>query len=119
MKLTIFYQIVIPTTMFDKGASVELVEDVRDVVKAAFSKAFGGYTEVRGLGGYSANDGRLIQERIYEIKAWAVDRNDSVVQEMAEEPVGFKCLGSIFALFTCFCVGEMLIWPSQTPLSPP
>ena len=83
MKLAISYLIVIPTTIFDKGASVELVENVRDVVKAAFSKAFGGYTEVRGLGGYSANDGRLIQERIYEIKAWAVDRNDSVVQEMA------------------------------------
>ena len=28
-------------------------------------------------------------------------------------------LGSIFALFTCCCVGKMLIWPSQTPLFPP
>ena len=43
----------------------------------------------------------------------------------AQEAVGFIPLGSIFALFTCFRVSEMLIWPgcmgeqvAQQPISP-
>ena len=62
----------VPTTVHAEAAPKELTRKNRNRVREAFAKWFGGYTEVRGSGGYwSEEKGRMIRERVYIVYAAA------------------------------------------------
>lgn len=78
-----FYVIVIPTTIYNVPAPLAIVDGLRLAVKAAFARAFGGYTEVVGTGGYAAESGELIEERVYLVQAAYQDEDDGLVESLA------------------------------------
>lgn len=77
------YMIVVPTTLGGKIAPIDRVDAARRTVKISFSTAFGGFTETKGLGGYVARDGNLIEEEVYQILAWADNRDDAIIHALA------------------------------------
>ncbi len=83
MVFNTWYLITIPTTLGSKPAPMELVDSVRREVKVTFAEAFGGFTETEGQGGYVAQDGTLIEEKVYQVMAWASHRRDEVVYKLA------------------------------------
>jgi hypothetical protein len=77
------YLIVIPTTVFNRIAPTAVVDAIRADVKAALAKAFGGYTEVVGTGGYLADSGERIEERVYLIEACYETPDDELIERLA------------------------------------
>lgn len=77
------YVITIPTTLYNAPAPDAIVEALRLEVKTSLAAAFGGYTETVGTGGYVAEDGELIEERIYLVEACYEVEDDELVQRLA------------------------------------
>jgi hypothetical protein len=77
------YLINIPTTIYNVVAPTSLVDGLRIEVKTSLAKAFGGYTETVGMGGYVAESGELIEERVYVIEACYEVENDELVESLA------------------------------------
>lgn len=84
MTLSFFFQVVIPTTLFDRTAPADLVDRVRTDVKRLFAEAYGGYTETRSSGGYVADSGELIAETVYQVSAWSTESDDGAVRAAVE-----------------------------------
>jgi chemotaxis response regulator CheB len=78
-----FYVIVIPSTIYNVPAPLAIVEDLRVAVKSAFAQAFGGYTETQATGGYKAESGELIEERVYLVQAAYEVEDDELVENLA------------------------------------
>lgn len=78
------YQIVVPTTTYDRPAPADIVDSIRRMVKTSMAEAFGGYTETRAVGGYVAESGALIEEAVYVIEASYEVANDELVFQLAE-----------------------------------
>ena len=79
-----YYRIMVPTTMYDRQAPVEIVDAIRREVKATMAAAFGGYTETVAMGGYVAESGALIEEPVYVIEASYEVEDDELVLRLAE-----------------------------------
>ncbi|WP_018526964.1 MULTISPECIES: hypothetical protein [Alkalispirochaeta] len=84
MTLPFFFQVVIPTTLFNRTAPADLVDGVRDEVKRLFAGAYGGYTETRASGGYVAESGELIAETVYQVSAWSTVPDDQPLRMAVE-----------------------------------
>lgn len=80
-----FYCITVPTTIYNRPASVELVDAIRSLVKVSLAKAFGGCTEVSGLGSYLSASGELIEEPIFKIEAFFEQADDDLIFGLASE----------------------------------
>ncbi len=78
-----FYVIVIPSTIFNRPAPLEIIDALRTEVKAALADAFGGYTETVATGGYKAESGELIEERVYLVKVAYEVEDDALVASLA------------------------------------
>jgi hypothetical protein len=78
-----FYVIVIPSTIFNQVAPTAIVDALRVEVKMAFAAAFGGYTETVATGGYVAQSGELIEERVYLVEAAYADEDDALIERLA------------------------------------
>lgn len=78
-----YYLLTVPTTIYNVPAPADLVLSVRIAVKKALAQAFGGYTEVAGMGGYVAESGELIEELVYRIEASYEQPNDELVWNLA------------------------------------
>jgi hypothetical protein len=78
-----FYVIVIPSTIFNQVAPTAIVDALRIEVKGAFAAAFGGYTETVATGGYRAESGELIEERVYLVEAAFDTEDDGLVERLA------------------------------------
>ncbi len=79
-----YYRIMVPTTMYDRAAPVEIVDAIRREVKATMAAAFGGYTETVAMGGYVAGSGALIEEPVYVIEASYEVEDDKLILRLAE-----------------------------------
>jgi len=79
-----YYLLTIPTTIYNRPADADLVDGLRIEVKKAFAAAFGGYTEIAGFGGYTAESGELIEERVYRLEASYEAADDELVWRLAE-----------------------------------
>lgn len=79
-----FYAITVPTTIFNRLAPTDLVDALRVEVKTAMAQAFGGYTEMVGIGGYKAQSGELIEETVYTIESFAIEPNEALILALAE-----------------------------------
>ena len=84
MTLSFFFQVVIPTTLFNRLAPADLVDEVRSEVKRLFAEAYSGYTETRASGGYVAESGELIAEDVYQVSAWSTSDDDTPVKAAVE-----------------------------------
>lgn len=78
-----FYVIVIPSTIYNVPAADVIIDGLRLAVKLAFAEAFGGYTETEATGGYKAESGELIEERVYLVKAAYEVEDDALVASLA------------------------------------
>jgi hypothetical protein len=78
-----FYVIVIPTTIFNQVAPTAIVDALRVEVKMALAAAFGGYTETVATGGYKAQSGELIEERVYLVQAAYEREDDALIERLA------------------------------------
>lgn len=78
-----FYRIVVPTTIFDQVAPTVIVRKVLTEVKSKLASHFGGYTEYAAIGGYVADDGKLIEEQVYIVEAYCEAENDDLIEELA------------------------------------
>ena len=78
-----FYVIVIPSTIYNLVAPTAIVDALRVEVKMAFAAAFGGYTETVATGGYAAESGELIEERVYLVEAAFTDEDDALIERLA------------------------------------
>lgn len=78
-----FYAITVPTTMYNRIAPATTVDALRAEVKAAMADAFGGYTEIVGMGGYKAESGELIEETVYQIESFAAQPNEALILALA------------------------------------
>lgn len=79
-----YYRLLVPTTMYNRPASADLVMAIRIEVKKAFASAFGGYTETAASGGYLADSGDLIEEPVFAIEASYEAADDKLVWRLAE-----------------------------------
>jgi hypothetical protein len=77
------YVIVIPSTIYNTPAPVAIVDGLRVAVKTALAQAFGGYTETQATGGYRAESGELIEERVYLVQACYEVEDDELVENLA------------------------------------
>ena len=77
------YVIVIPSTIYNVPAPLTIVDGLRVAVKSALAKAFGGYTETMATGGYKAESGELIEERVYLVEAAYEVEDDELVESLA------------------------------------
>jgi hypothetical protein len=78
-----FYVIVIPSTIYNAPAPLAIIDALRAEVKGAFASAFGGYTETVATGGYKAESGELIEERVYQLQAFYEVEDDELVASLA------------------------------------
>lgn len=78
-----YYVVVLPTTLYNAPAPLALVDGLRAEIKTAFGVAFGGYTETVAIGGYVAESGELIEERVYLIEAAYSEPDDELVERLA------------------------------------
>jgi hypothetical protein len=78
-----FYVILIPSTIFNAPAPLSIIDGLRAEVKLALAEAFGGYTETVATGGYKAESGELIEERVYLVKAAYEIADDALVASLA------------------------------------
>lgn len=79
-----YYRIMVPSTMYDRAAPVDIVDAIRDEVKAEFARVFGGYTEIQANGGYLAKSGALIEEPVFVIEASYEVEDDELVLRLAK-----------------------------------
>lgn len=79
-----FYEIMVPTTIFNECAEEALIDEVRRTVKVALATAFGGCTETEGRGSFLSESGELIEETVYQIKTYFNEPDDELVKELAE-----------------------------------
>jgi len=77
------YRIVVPSTMHDRVAPADTVDALRRELKLALAKAFGGYTEHLGIGGFVAESGELIEEQVYVIEACYQIADDDLIVGLA------------------------------------
>lgn len=78
-----FYLIVIPSTIYNVPAPIAIVDGLRLAVKSAMALAFGGYTETVAMGGYKAESGELIEERVYLVQAAYETEDDGLIESLA------------------------------------
>lgn len=78
-----FYLIVIPSTIYNVPAPIAIVDGLRLAVKVALAQAFGGYTETVATGGYKAESGELIEERVYLVEAAYEEEDDQLIESLA------------------------------------
>jgi hypothetical protein len=77
------YVIVIPSTIYNKPAPIAIVDGLHIAVKSALAQAFGGYTETEATGGYRAESGELIEERVYLVQACYEAEDDGLIESLA------------------------------------
>jgi hypothetical protein len=70
--------------IYNHVAPAALVADLRQQVKKALAKAFGGYTETATVGGHVARSGELIEEQVYVIETCYAQENDELIVSLAE-----------------------------------
>jgi hypothetical protein len=83
MVLSHSYRIVVPTTIYNTVAPADVVDEIRDRIKKNLSAAFGGYTEIKGSGGYVAESGELIEEDVWLIEVSCFEPNDELIRQIA------------------------------------
>jgi len=73
------------TTLFSWPAPAPLavVDALRAEIKLALAAAFGGYTETVSTGGYVAESGELIEERVYLVQAFYEVADDELISSLA------------------------------------
>ncbi len=101
--------IYVPTTIHDRPAPADVVCYQRDKVAELLSRWFGGYTELRGSGGwYSEKKGKLIRETVYVVYAAAdpatinavlprlVEVAQSIAVAMDQEAITVEVNGTVY-----------------------
>ena len=66
-KLPIYQAIYVPTTDFDKKIGKKEVKRRIEEAEKWLSKTFGGYTQVKAVGGWVNQNGKLVKEQVYKV----------------------------------------------------
>jgi len=71
LDLPVRQAVVVPSTR-EKSKPISLAEQKRraEAVKKYLAKTFGGYTGLKGQGGYVSDDGKLIEENVLKVESF-------------------------------------------------
>ena len=86
-RLEILQSITVPSTEYDKKIPKEKYMKRIDEVQKWLSKTFGGETTIKGVGGYVANSGNLIEENVSVVTSFADDKNFEEKQRKLVEQI--------------------------------